>query len=142
MGKEILKCLTLVIRRRLRSPVNSDSARLPRGHIHNRVIIVVRPQSAQHCAKPDGNPQSSGEHRLVKFFKQAPMLKCMTISNSSTSLLDSVLTAQSTRQDIGVSVLKKAQDTMKQQGEAMVHLLDAAGDQSMGGGNPQLDAYA
>ena len=34
----------------------------------------------------------------------------MTIANAPTSLLDSVLTAQTTRQDIGVTVLKKAQD--------------------------------
>jgi len=37
------------------------------------------------------------------------------------SLHHSVLTTQNTRQQIGVAVLKKAQETMKQEGEAMVH---------------------
>ena len=51
----------------------------------------------------------------------------MTISNGPSSLLDSVLNAQTTQQDIGVAVLKKAQDAMKQQGEAMVRMLEQAG---------------
>jgi hypothetical protein len=43
------------------------------------------------------------------------------------SLLDSVLKAESTRLDVGVAVLKKAQDVEKQQGEAIVNLLEASG---------------
>ena len=37
----------------------------------------------------------------------------MTISNQPASLLDSILTAQTTREDLGVAVLKKAQDSAK-----------------------------
>jgi len=66
----------------------------------------------------------------------------MTISNAPTSLLDSVLNAQTTQQDIGVSVLKKAQNTMKQQGEAMVQMLEQAGAQATDAGKPLLDTYA
>ena len=66
----------------------------------------------------------------------------MTISNAPTSLLESVLTPQSTRQDVGVAVLKKAQDTMKQQGEAMVQMLEQAGAQSSGTAKSLLDVYA
>ena len=60
-------------------------------------------------------------------------------SQPATSLLDSVLNAQSTQVDIGVSVLKKAQDAMKQQGEAMVKMLEQSAI------NPDgrlLDTYA
>jgi len=66
----------------------------------------------------------------------------MTISNAPTSLLDSVLTAQTTQQEIGVAVLKKAQDSMKQQGEAMVQMLEQAGPHTSGVGKPLLDTYA
>lgn len=66
----------------------------------------------------------------------------MTLSNAPTSLLDSVLTAQTTQQDIGVSVLKKAQNAMKQQGEAMVQMLEQAGAQAPNAGKPLLDTYA
>ena len=51
--------------------------------------------------------------------------KCsMTISGNPTSLLESVLTAQSVQTEIGVTMLKKAQDQATQQGEAMVRLLE------------------
>ena len=66
----------------------------------------------------------------------------MTIANAPTSLLDSVLTAQTTRWDAGVAVLKKAQDTMKQQGEAMVQMLEQAAVPPPGDGKPLLDVYA
>jgi hypothetical protein len=62
----------------------------------------------------------------------------MTISNS-TSLLDSILTAQTAQQDVGVAVLKKAQDVAKQEGEAMVNMLEQIGPQAVAG---RLDAYA
>jgi hypothetical protein len=64
----------------------------------------------------------------------------MNISGQpATSLLDSVLNAQSTRVDIGVSVLKKAQDAIKQQGEAEVKMLEAAAPQPI---SQTLDTYA
>ena len=66
----------------------------------------------------------------------------MTISNAPTSLLDSVLTAQTTQQDIGVAVLKKAQNIVKQQGDAMVQLLEQAGAQPVDAPQPVLDTYA
>jgi hypothetical protein len=66
----------------------------------------------------------------------------MTVSNAPTSLLDSVLTAQSTRQEIGVAVAKKAQDTIKQQGEAVVQLLEQAAVPPAAMVNSGLDVYA
>jgi hypothetical protein len=58
------------------------------------------------------------------------------------SLLDSVISAQTTRQDIGVAVLKKAQDATKQEGEALVQLLEQAAVPSQDVAGPLLDAYA
>ena len=55
------------------------------------------------------------------------------------SLLDSVLSADKTRVDVGVAVLKKAQDAGKQEGEALVKLLEVSGDTQA---RPGLDAYA
>jgi Putative motility protein len=64
----------------------------------------------------------------------------MTISTQSPgSLLDSVLIAQSTRQDIGAAVLKKAQDTATQEGQAVVEMLDQTGPKAVGS---LLDTYA
>ncbi len=63
----------------------------------------------------------------------------MTVSNQPGSLLDSVLAAQTTSQDIGVAVLKKAQDAAKQQGEAMVKMLEQTGPPA---NRNLLDAYA
>ena len=52
----------------------------------------------------------------------------MTITGQSAmSLLDSVLSAEGARVEVGVAVLKKAQDTGRQQGEAILDLLEAAG---------------
>ena len=49
----------------------------------------------------------------------------MNISGQpETSLLDSVLNAQSTRAEIGVNLLKKANDLQKQQGAALVDMLE------------------
>jgi hypothetical protein len=65
----------------------------------------------------------------------------MTITGQpATSLLDSVLSAESTRADIGTAVLKKAQNAQKQQGEALVNLLEAAGGAPPS--SEHLDAYA
>jgi hypothetical protein len=50
-----------------------------------------------------------------------------------------VLQAQATQQDAGVTVLKKAQDLVKQQGEAMVKLLEQSGVSADGS---KLDTYA
>ena len=63
----------------------------------------------------------------------------MTISNQPTSLLDSVLKAETNKQNVGVTVLKKAQDQVKQQGQAMVKLLEQAG---LPGDGSKLDTYA
>jgi hypothetical protein len=63
----------------------------------------------------------------------------MTASNQPSSLLDSVLQAQTTQQDAGVTALKKAQDQAKQQGRAMVQLLEQSGVSADGS---RLDAYA
>ena len=67
----------------------------------------------------------------------------MSISGSSgTSLLQSVLDSQSTRADVEVALLKKAQNLMKTQGHAMIDVLEQAGapcDQSCG---QNLDTYA
>jgi hypothetical protein len=60
-------------------------------------------------------------------------------SQPATSLLDSVLNAQTTQVDIGVTVLKKAQDAAKQQGEAMVKMLEQAAPNLESG---HLDTYA
>ena len=63
----------------------------------------------------------------------------MTVSNQPSSLRDSVLQAQTTQQDVGVAVLKKAQDLVKQQGQAMVQLLEQSGVSTDG---LKLDSYA
>ena len=57
----------------------------------------------------------------------------------AVSLLDSVLSAESTRVDIGVAVLKKAQDLTKQQGAAMVEMLEKSAATP---DRPRLDVYA
>ena len=67
----------------------------------------------------------------------------MNISGStSLSLFDSVLQTQAMRQEMGVSLLKKSQDVMKQQGEAMVQILEQAGQSSSSESGHTLDAYA
>jgi hypothetical protein len=59
-------------------------------------------------------------------------------AQSPTSLLDSVLNADSARQDANVALLKKAQDIEKQQGQALVQMLDQSAPPADG----HLDAYA
>jgi len=64
----------------------------------------------------------------------------MTISGQPPqSLLDSVLNAQTAQVNIGISVLKKAQDAAKQQGEAMVKMLEQSAPNQ---DNGHLDTYA
>lgn len=65
----------------------------------------------------------------------------MNVSNQPTSLLDSALQAQAARVDIGVAVLKKAQDVEKQEGAAMVQMLEDVSIKP-GGNGRLLDAYA
>ena len=66
----------------------------------------------------------------------------MNISGQpATSLLDSVLNAQATRQDIGVTMLKKAQDVERQQGTALVQMLEQTGA-NPGQPGQLLDTYA
>jgi hypothetical protein len=57
----------------------------------------------------------------------------MTVSNQPSSLLDSVLQAQTTQQDVGIAVLKN------EQGQAMVQLLEQSGVSADGS---RLDTYA
>lgn len=67
----------------------------------------------------------------------------MNISGSGpVSLFGSVLQAQALREEMGVSVLKKSQDVMTQQGEAMVQLLEQAGQTTSKESGHLLDAYA
>ena len=64
----------------------------------------------------------------------------MTISGQSpVSLLESVLDAQSARVTTDVALLKKSQDLMKQQGQAMIEMLEQAGTVDP---TRRLDAYA
>jgi hypothetical protein len=63
----------------------------------------------------------------------------MTVSNQPSSLLDRVLNAETNQQNVGVTVLKKAQDQVKQQGQAMVKLLEQTGVSADGS---KLDTYA
>ena len=66
----------------------------------------------------------------------------MNISGQpATSLLDSVLTAQSTRVNMGVAGLRKAQDLDKQEGAAMVQMLENASIKP-GEKGQLLDTYA
>ena len=66
-------------------------------------------------------------------------LRMTILGQPPISLLDSAVQAQTTSVEIGVAVLKKAQDAMKQEGEAMVKMLEQAGPQSSG---KLLDTYA
>lgn len=62
---------------------------------------------------------------------------------AATSLLQSVLDAQSSRTEKDVALLRKMQDLMKQQGSAMVEVLEQAGAASCSDQCGQhLDAYA
>jgi hypothetical protein len=66
----------------------------------------------------------------------------MTISGQSPiSLLDSVLQAQTTQENMGVTMLKKAQDTATQEGEALVKMLEQTSVASAAQGQ-LLDTYA
>ena len=61
-------------------------------------------------------------------------------SQSTTNLLESVLKAQSTQSEIGVTMLKKAQDVETQQGQAMISMLEKSG--ATPADNGHLDVYA
>jgi len=64
----------------------------------------------------------------------------MSVTGSATtSLLDSVLSAQSTRQEVSVEMLKKAQDASTEQGEALIDMLENSVPPADG---RLLDAYA
>ena len=63
----------------------------------------------------------------------------MTVSTQPASLLDSVLTAQTTRQEMGVGMLKKAEDTQTQEAQQVVQMLEKTGPQAVGS---ILDTYA
>ena len=60
----------------------------------------------------------------------------MNISGTGAqSLIDSVLNADTTRQEIGIAVLKKAQDAQTEEGEALIKMLETSVP-------PLLDVYA
>ncbi len=80
--------------------------------------------------------------QALKFRPNLPMAECMNVSGqSASSLLDSVINAQTTRVDMGVAVLKKAQDLDKQEGAAMVQMLEQASIKP-GQSGQLLDTYA
>lgn len=58
--------------------------------------------------------------------------------SATTSLLESVLTAQATREEMNVELLKKAQDLHEEQGAAMVEMLERSVARQEG----RLDVYA
>lgn len=67
------------------------------------------------------------------------MIQRMNVSAAgNNSLLESVLDAESTRVEIGVAVMKKAQDLQEQQGQAMISLLEKSAPPA----NGRLDVYA
>ncbi|HOW65099.1 MAG TPA: YjfB family protein [Candidatus Paceibacterota bacterium] len=77
---------------------------------------------------------------FLKFRGDVPMTRYMTVSSQpAVSLLESVMIAEKTRTDIGVAVLKKAQDVTKAQGAAMIELLEEVGSNSVA---EHLDVYA
>lgn len=62
----------------------------------------------------------------------------MTINGQApTSLLDSLLNAETARTEAGVALLKKAQDVQKQQGEALIEMLEQSSVPTQ-----RLDTYA
>ena len=61
------------------------------------------------------------------------------VGSSVTNLLDSALHAQAVQQDSDVGLLRKVQDLARQQGEAMVQVLEQAGAPVREG---RLDTYA
>ena len=64
----------------------------------------------------------------------------MTVTGQpASSLLDSIANAQTTRTNIDVSMLKNAQDVEKQEGAAMVDMIEQSAPQPQG---PLLDVYA
>lgn len=64
----------------------------------------------------------------------------MTVQgNTDVSLIQSVLEAAQAREEYGVALLRKAQDTTRQQGEAMVQMLEQAVIAAEPG---RLDTYA
>lgn len=51
----------------------------------------------------------------------------MNISGAGPqSLIDSVLNADTTRQEIGIAVLKKAQEAQTEEGEALIKMLETS----------------
>jgi hypothetical protein len=64
----------------------------------------------------------------------------MTVNGQvAISLLDSVIQAENTRTEMSVAVLKKAQEIGREQGEAMIQLLETSMPAVDGS---TLDAYA
>jgi hypothetical protein len=65
----------------------------------------------------------------------------MIVSSQSGLLLDSALKSQATRENVGVAVLKKAENAAKTEGDAMVRMLEQSGAPAQTR-PPLLDTYA
>lgn len=64
----------------------------------------------------------------------------MTLSGTSTvHLLESAMNARKAREDASVAMLDKAQDLMKQQGEALVRMVEESGTTAE---TPRFEALA
>ena len=76
----------------------------------------------------------------TQVFTNQTDLTAMTISGSTAStVLSNVANAESTAAEVGVAVLKKTQDQMKQQGEALIKMIEQT---SNGSDRQRLDVYA
>ena len=84
--------------------------------------------------------KSGGVQESTQVFTNQTDLIAMTISGSTAStVLNNVANAEVAATDVGVAVLKKAQDQMKQQGEALIKMIEQTPNGSDG---QRLDVYA
>jgi putative motility protein YjfB-like len=84
--------------------------------------------------------KSGGAQDSTQVFTNQTDLIAMTISGSTAStVLNNVANAEVAATDVGVAVLKKAQDQMKQQGEALIKMIEQTPNGSDG---QRLDVYA
>lgn len=98
-------------------------------------LIAIKYIHASHRA---GSAQETSQMAANVLRRVADSWGMNVSAQSPTSLLDSVLNADSARQDANVALLKKAQDIEKQQGQALVQMLE----QSAPPADSHLDAYA
>ena len=77
---------------------------------------------------------------MTQVIYQPTDFTAMTISGSTAStVLGNVANADGAATEVGVAMLKKAQDQMKQQGEALVKMIEQTPNGSDG---QRLDVYA